>query len=111
AARRRPRSSSPTRRATPYVPERSPPAQAGVSAEPDPDSAPSKKPPPIKQTQEKTMKSLTRKILALSVATAAAISLAGCAVTTGNPAGNGGKDGASEAKDEYRVAYIARAQA
>ncbi|MPS75531.1 MAG: sugar ABC transporter substrate-binding protein [Microbacterium sp.] len=38
------------------------------------------------------------------------MSLAGCAVTTGNPAGNGG-GGASEDKDEYRVAYIARAQA
>jgi len=57
------------------------------------------------------MNSLTRRIIALSVATAAAISLAGCAVTTGNPTGNGGNDGASENKDEYRVAYIARAQA
>ncbi|MCK2025484.1 MULTISPECIES: sugar ABC transporter substrate-binding protein [Microbacterium] len=56
------------------------------------------------------MKSLTRRIIALGAAAAAAISLAGCAVTTGNPAGNGG-GGASEDKDEYRVAYIARAQA
>ncbi|WP_226534077.1 sugar ABC transporter substrate-binding protein [Microbacterium paraoxydans] len=55
------------------------------------------------------MKSLTRRIIALGAAAAAAISLAGCAVTTGNPAGGGG--GASEDKDEYRVAYIARAQA
>ena len=56
------------------------------------------------------MKSLTRRIIALGAAAAAAISLAGCAVTTGNPTGNGG-GGASEEKDEYRVAYIARAQA
>ena len=56
------------------------------------------------------MKSLTRRIIALGAAAAAAISLAGCAVTTGNPAGTGG-GGASEDKDEYRVAYIARAQA
>lgn len=57
------------------------------------------------------MKSLTRRIIALTAATAAAISLAGCAVTTGNPTSNGGDDGATEQKDEYRVAYIARAQA
>ncbi|WP_431805933.1 sugar ABC transporter substrate-binding protein [Microbacterium paraoxydans] len=56
------------------------------------------------------MKSLTRRIIAIGAAAAAAISLAGCAVTTGNPTGNGG-GGASEEKDEYRVAYIARAQA
>jgi len=55
------------------------------------------------------MKSLTRRIIALGAAAAAAISLAGCAVTTGNPTGGGG--GATEDKDEYRVAYIARAQA
>jgi len=56
------------------------------------------------------MKSLTRRIIAFGAAAAAAISLAGCAVTTGNPTGNGG-GGGSEDKDEYRVAYIARAQA
>ena len=55
------------------------------------------------------MKSLTRSILALGAAAAVAISLAGCAVTTGNP--TGGSGGKSEDKDEYRVAYIARAQA
>lgn len=55
------------------------------------------------------MKSLTRRIIAFSVAAAAAISLAGCAVTTGNP--TGGDGGNTEDKDEYRVAYIARAQA
>ncbi len=55
------------------------------------------------------MKSLTRKIVPLGVAAAVAISLAGCSVTTGNPTGE--KSGAPEQKDEYRVAYIARAQA
>lgn len=57
------------------------------------------------------MNRLTRKIAAFGVAAVAAISLVGCSVSTGNPAGGGGDDGASEQKDEYRVAYIARAQA
>ncbi|GAA1700388.1 sugar ABC transporter substrate-binding protein [Microbacterium sediminicola] len=55
------------------------------------------------------MKTLSRKMLAFGVAAAAAVSLVGCAVTTGNP--TGGDAGSSEDKDEYRVAYIARAQA
>ncbi|GAB3616109.1 hypothetical protein GCM10027416_06660 [Okibacterium endophyticum] len=54
------------------------------------------------------MKTFTRRIIALGTVAAAAVSLAGCAVTTGNP-GSGGGD--REQKDEYRVAYIARAQA
>ena len=56
------------------------------------------------------MKRLTRRIVPLGVATALAISLSACAVTTGNPTG-GEQTGAPEQKDEYRVAYIARAQA
>lgn len=55
------------------------------------------------------MKSLTRRIISLGAAAAVAVSLAGCAVTTGNPTGDNG--GAPKDKDEYRVAYIARAQA
>ncbi|MGM1018617.1 MAG: sugar ABC transporter substrate-binding protein [Actinomycetota bacterium] len=55
------------------------------------------------------MKTLTRRIIAMGAATAAAISLAGCAVTVGNPTTDDG--GEREQKDEYRVAYIARAQA
>ncbi|WP_309105118.1 sugar ABC transporter substrate-binding protein [Microbacterium sp.] len=55
------------------------------------------------------MKTLTRRIIALGVAAAAAISLAGCAVTTGNPGSGGGSEERAP-KDEYRVAYIARAQ-
>lgn len=55
------------------------------------------------------MRTLTRRIIAIGAAAAAAISLAGCTVTTGNP-GSGG-NGEREQKDEYRVAYIARAQA
>lgn len=54
------------------------------------------------------MKTFTRKIVALGAAAVAAISLAGCAVTTGNPAGGGSTE--REDKDEYRVAYIARTQ-
>lgn len=56
------------------------------------------------------MKNLTRKIIAIGAAAVVAIGLAGCSVTTGNPTGGGG-DSAPEKKDEYRVAYIARAQA
>lgn len=56
------------------------------------------------------MKNFTRKILAIGAASALALSLGGCAVTTGNP-GSGGDSGDREQKDEYRVAYIARAQA
>ncbi|WP_209305655.1 sugar ABC transporter substrate-binding protein [Microbacterium sp. dk485] len=56
------------------------------------------------------MTTLTRKIMALGAAAAVALSLGGCAVTTGNPASGGG-DTEREQKDEYRVAYIARAQA
>ncbi|TFV81071.1 sugar ABC transporter substrate-binding protein [Microbacterium sp. dk485] len=48
--------------------------------------------------------------MALGAAAAVALSLGGCAVTTGNPASGGG-DTEREQKDEYRVAYIARAQA
>ncbi|WP_191906603.1 sugar ABC transporter substrate-binding protein [Microbacterium lushaniae] len=55
------------------------------------------------------MTTLTRKIMALGAAAAVALSLGGCAVTTGNPASDG--DTEREKKDEYRVAYIARAQA
>jgi inositol transport system substrate-binding protein len=55
------------------------------------------------------MKSLTRKIIGIGAAAAVAFSLAGCAVTTGNPTGGDSTD--RETKDEYRVAYIARAQA
>jgi len=55
------------------------------------------------------MKTLTRRIIAVGAAVAAAVSLAGCAVTTGNPTGGGNAE--REQKDEYRVAYIARAQA
>lgn len=53
-----------------------------------------------------------RRILSTVVAALAAISLVSCGVTTGNPGsgGDAGNDG-SEEKDEYRVAYIARAQA
>ncbi|KAA9152964.1 substrate-binding domain-containing protein [Microbacterium lushaniae] len=47
--------------------------------------------------------------MALGAAAAVALSLGGCAVTTGNPASDG--DTEREKKDEYRVAYIARAQA
>jgi inositol transport system substrate-binding protein len=54
------------------------------------------------------MKTLTRKIMIGAAAAAAAVSLAGCAVTTGTP--GSGNSGAPEQKDEYRVAYIARAQ-
>ncbi len=57
------------------------------------------------------MNTLTRRIVAVGVAAATAVGLAGCAVTTGNPTSNGGGDHKPEKKDEYRVAYIARAQA
>lgn len=56
------------------------------------------------------MKTLTRRIIALGAAAVFAAGLAGCAVTTGNPTSGGGDD-TPEQKDEYRVAYIARAQA
>ena len=56
------------------------------------------------------MKNPIRRIVALGAAAAAAIALAGCAVTVGNPAA-GNEPGERELKDEYRVAYIARAQA
>ncbi|MCK6067452.1 MULTISPECIES: sugar ABC transporter substrate-binding protein [Microbacterium] len=55
------------------------------------------------------MTTLTRKIMALGAAAAVALSLGGCAVSTGNPASGGETE--REKKDEYRVAYIARAQA
>ncbi len=52
---------------------------------------------------------LIRRIALLGMAAAVvATSLAGCAVTVGNP--SSGSDSGSEDKDEYRVAYIARAQ-
>ncbi|WP_105030214.1 sugar ABC transporter substrate-binding protein [Arthrobacter ruber] len=55
------------------------------------------------------MKNFTRRTFAFSTAAAVAFSLVGCSVTTGNP---GSSDTAPrEQKDEYRVAYIARAQA
>lgn len=54
------------------------------------------------------MKTLTRKIMIGAAAAAAAVSLAGCAVTTGTP--GSANSGEPEQKDEYRVAYIARAQ-
>ncbi|MGF9660844.1 sugar ABC transporter substrate-binding protein [Arthrobacter crystallopoietes] len=54
------------------------------------------------------MKAFTRRIFAFGAAAAAAVSLAGCAVTTGTP--GSGNNSAPEQKDEYRVAYIARAQ-
>ncbi|QBR90749.1 sugar ABC transporter substrate-binding protein [Microbacterium wangchenii] len=47
--------------------------------------------------------------MALGAAAAVALSLGGCAVSTGNPASGGETE--REKKDEYRVAYIARAQA
>lgn len=54
------------------------------------------------------MNKMTRKIVALGAAALTAVSLAGCAVTVGNP--GAGNNGEREQKDEYRVAYIARAQ-
>ncbi len=55
------------------------------------------------------MKSLSRKIIKIGVAIAAAVSLGACSITTGTPGAN--PTGEREIKDEYRVAYIARAQA
>lgn len=55
------------------------------------------------------MKCLIRKFATLSVAVMVAISLAACSVTTGDPGSQ--STGEREQKDEYRVAYIARAQA
>lgn len=55
------------------------------------------------------MKNLTRRIAAAGTAAIMAISVAGCSVTTGNPTSDGSAE--REQKDEYRVAYIARAQA
>ena len=51
-----------------------------------------------------------RRILAMGTAVAAAFSLAACSVSTGTP-GAGSSGGERQKKDEYRVAYIARAQA
>lgn len=56
------------------------------------------------------MKKLTRRIIAIGAAAVVAVGLAGCTVTTGNPTG-GDNGGAPQEKDEYRVAYVARAQA
>lgn len=53
---------------------------------------------------------LNRKFLVAGIAAATAITLSACSVTTGNPGGGGG-DQPREQKDNYRVAYIARAQA
>ncbi len=55
------------------------------------------------------MRKFSRRALALGAA-AALIGLSACSVTTGTP-GGGGSGAAPEQKDEYRVAYIARAQA
>ncbi|MFT4050673.1 MAG: sugar ABC transporter substrate-binding protein [Microbacterium sp.] len=57
------------------------------------------------------MKSLTKKMIAFGVVAAAAVSLAGCSVTTGNPSSDGtSAAGECVEQDSYRVAYIARAQ-
>jgi inositol transport system substrate-binding protein len=55
------------------------------------------------------MKTPKRAVLGAGIALLAAVTLVGCSVTTGNPAA-GGTGGDRELKDEYRVAYIARAQ-
>ena len=55
------------------------------------------------------MKTLNRRLIGIGAAAAIAVSLVGCAVTTGNPTSND-SSGEREQKDEYRVAYIARAQ-
>ena len=54
------------------------------------------------------MNKLTRRIAAAGAAAAAALSLAACSVTIGNPTSQ--NTGERQAKDHYRVAYIARAQ-
>ncbi|MCM6761243.1 sugar ABC transporter substrate-binding protein [Rathayibacter sp. ZW T2_19] len=54
------------------------------------------------------MKTLTRRIVSLGAVAAVAVSLTGCAVTIGNPTSQ--SSGEREQKDEYRVAYVARAQ-
>lgn len=56
------------------------------------------------------MRNFSRRALALGAA-AALISLSACSVTTGTPGAGGGGGGEPVQKDEYRVAYIARAQA
>lgn len=56
------------------------------------------------------MKTLAGKMLKTGFALATVATLAACSVTTGNPSGGGGASDREE-KDEYRVAYIARAQA
>jgi inositol transport system substrate-binding protein len=59
--------------------------------------------------KENSMKNFTRKTFAFGAAAAVALGLVGCSITTGNP-GSGEAPTAREQKDEYRVAYIARAQ-
>lgn len=59
------------------------------------------------------MKTLTRTLVAFGAAAVTAISLAGCAVSTGNPTDAGGDTASGECTpvENPRVAYIARAQA
>lgn len=61
------------------------------------------------------MKYLTHRMVAIAAAAATAVALVGCSVSTGNPTDTSSSDtqssSAASPKDEYRVAYIARAQA